>query len=241
MNDKNELIVYQGPAMWGIPNGSPFCIKLEFFLKSHKIPYTTKNFNPQLAPRGKMPFVKWHGELLGDSEMIIMKLCADLKINLDTHLSDEQRHLSHIIKRMLEEGTYFAALWNRWISNENWKVVKKSYFSSLPPIVKHLLPEFLRKQVKRTCYGHGISRYQVDEISAGVDKDLAAIDYFFSRQGPYFFGETISSLDYTVYSWLASFLIPKLPDPIKTSFDKHELFIKYIENINREFFPELKV
>ncbi|NRA46509.1 MAG: glutathione S-transferase N-terminal domain-containing protein [Oligoflexales bacterium] len=185
MSQIQELVLFQGPAVWGIANGSPFCIKLEFFLRHQKIPYRTKMFNPQIAPRGKMPFVKWQGKLIGDSDLIIKTLCKDLNIELDKHLNEEQKHLSHALKRMLEEGTYFAGFWNRWMIDENWELVKQAYFSHLPPLLRNLLPKFLRKQVKRTCHGHGISRYEIDEIYENVNKDLASLDHFFSKEGPY--------------------------------------------------------
>ena len=240
MDKKSELYLFQGPAIWNLANGSPFCIKLEFFLRSQNIPYKTKGFSPKLAPRGKMPFVKWRGSFLGDSEIIMHTLCRDLNISLDSHLSDQEKHLSHALKRMLEDGTYFAGLWNRWVIDDNWQVIKQAYFSHLPLLLRNLLPEFLRKQVKRTCYGHGISRYDFKEINDLVEKDLASISHFFSATGPYFFGEKLSSLDYTVYAWLSSFLAQNLPKPLESSFRGHKTFEDYIKHINGKFFPELE-
>lgn len=47
---------------WGLPNASPFCMKIETYLRMTKLPYETKFIdNPQQAPKGKLPYIQIDG------------------------------------------------------------------------------------------------------------------------------------------------------------------------------------
>lgn len=44
------------PPGWNVPNMSPFCVKLETYLRMAKLPYQTAPGNPLQAPLGKIPY-----------------------------------------------------------------------------------------------------------------------------------------------------------------------------------------
>ena len=54
--------LYQFPSAWGLPNPSPFCMKLEVFLRLAEIPYEIVTWpDPRKAPKGKLPFIEHEG------------------------------------------------------------------------------------------------------------------------------------------------------------------------------------
>ena len=66
------ITLYTTPPLWGLPSISPHCTKLETWLRIADIPYKveiTADFNK--APKGKIPFIEYEGELIGDSTLII--------------------------------------------------------------------------------------------------------------------------------------------------------------------------
>ncbi len=72
MEANNIITLYEFPRIWGLPNASPFCLKLETYLRLAKIPYETKFvMNPKKAPKAKLPAIKIEDKKLGDSELII--------------------------------------------------------------------------------------------------------------------------------------------------------------------------
>ena len=234
----HELILYQGPRAWKIPNGSPFCIKTELFLRIFKIEYKTKMFNPMQAPRGKMPYIQLDGQWHSDSQEIIKVLSKAYNLNMDGHLSQEQKMLSHVIRRMLEDGAYFNAFYQRWAKADNWAQLKKIYFGHLPPVVRNIVPGILRKQVLRTCHGQGISRYTDKERGEQLDLDLAALDFYIADKG-FFFGEQPSLIDCTVYAWLVSLLKTDLPEAIASNFGDSQKFNAYIDMISKAYFADI--
>ena len=94
----------QGPRGWDTPNLSPFCTKLEAYLRMAEIPYEAIEGDPRKAPKGKIPWIEVDGESIGDSSLIIDHLKRQLGDPLDARLSDEQHALGHAVKRMFEDA-----------------------------------------------------------------------------------------------------------------------------------------
>jgi hypothetical protein len=66
------LKLFQFPRMFDIPNLSPFCCKLETWLRIAGIPYEIEiTTNPRKGPRGKLPFVDDGGVIVADTTIII--------------------------------------------------------------------------------------------------------------------------------------------------------------------------
>ena len=51
--------LFQFPRMFAVPNLSPFCCKLETWLRIARIPYEVVDTpNPRAGPKGKLPFIE---------------------------------------------------------------------------------------------------------------------------------------------------------------------------------------
>ena len=187
-----------------------------------------------------MPFIGINNQYLSDSELILNHLCQKHQITLDTHLSEEQKQWSHLMIRTMEEGTYFIVLWERWMVDRNWQVIKSKYFANLPPLLRSILSEILRRQVKRTCWGQGISRYEPEEILAKLHSDLRAFLAFQSQKGPYFLGEQISRVDFTIFSLLVLLLKVELPEPLSFPYELKGQALRYVDWILTEYFSDLE-
>ena len=67
-----------------------------------------------------MPYVKFRGKYYGDSNLIMAMLGKEYSLNLDSHLTPDQKALGHMLRRMLEDGSYFIAFYHRWLKPKNW-------------------------------------------------------------------------------------------------------------------------
>lgn len=234
-NDLKVVYLYQAGEGWGLPNISPFCIKLELFFKIYDIPYEVKSYNPFFAPRKKMPYIQWNGSWISDTETIIDYLSHEFSIDMDSKLSLEQKRFSHSIRRMLEDGTYFTLLYNRWLVEENWKNVKKTYFGNMPFLFRDLFAYTLRKQVRGMCYAQGISRYSSNEIQKIVGQDINTLVHFMTGETSYF-KEGISRIDLTVFSIMASIMMTDLPVNFIDQFKNNKKIINYLEFYMGKYF-----
>ena len=68
----SSLVVHQLPSAWGLPSISPFCLKLDIYLRLTGISHTTvTDGTPFGAPKGKLPYIEHDGKKIGDSGFII--------------------------------------------------------------------------------------------------------------------------------------------------------------------------
>src|SRR4051812_5346275 len=134
----NELTLFQPPTRpWKTPNLSPFCTKLECYLRMAEIPYKAAAMQIGKAPKGKIPYVELpDGTRMGDSQLIIehfeRTLAADGKLALDDGLSSRDRAIGHLTRRALEEGYYFVTLFSRWKTDDGFAAVREEFKKFVP-------------------------------------------------------------------------------------------------------------
>jgi len=116
--------LYQFAPAWGLPNPSPFCIKLELYLKMAGLPFEVITQNDtRKGPKGKIPFIRDDGQTIGDSELVIEYLKDKYGDRVDASLTAEQRARAHVINRMLHDSTYWVLLHCRWMEDNGYRAV----------------------------------------------------------------------------------------------------------------------
>ncbi|EGJ29215.1 MULTISPECIES: Tom37 metaxin N-terminal-like domain-containing protein [Moorena] len=121
------ITLYKAPPLWGLPSISPPCIKLETWLRIANIAYDieiTKDFTK--APKGKIPFIEYKGELIGDSTIIIEMLKEKEGIDPDRDLTSTEKAISLAFRRMLKENTYWGEMYIRYNIEDNWQLFKQT-------------------------------------------------------------------------------------------------------------------
>ena len=107
------ITLYTSPSFEELPSLSPPCLELETWLRMAKLPYkkviiTAQSF--ELAPKGKIPFIDYQGNLIGDVFLIIEMFKQTERIDLDASLTPVERAISLAFRRTLKENTY----WDFW-------------------------------------------------------------------------------------------------------------------------------
>jgi glutathione S-transferase len=195
------LTLYQGPPAWGSPNLSPFCMKLEAYLRMADIPYQGRPPDLRKAPKGKVPYVALDGRLLGDSTHIIDVLKKRFGDPLDARLGAREHATGRLIQRTLEEGTYWVEIYNRW-ATDNFPLVRDALFGGLGlprPLVLVFGP-LAQARTRRALFNQGTSRHSRDDIFEAGRRDFAAVAELLG-DGPYLFGETPTSYDAVLYAF----------------------------------------
>jgi hypothetical protein len=89
------------------PHSSPFCLRLDMFLRAAKIPFEVIA-NLKTSPKGKMPWIELDGETYADSALIILVLKKRFNVDLNAGLSEEQRGVAHAFEVMTSENLYWG-------------------------------------------------------------------------------------------------------------------------------------
>lgn len=233
------LKLHQFERTWGIPNLSPFCCKIETYLRMAGIAYEIKPALPLRAPKGKLPYISDNGKTLGDSRFIIEYLKLTYH-DLDSGLTPEELALSTALQRLLEEHLFWVALYSRWqYTDANWQINKKAIFGSLPPIIRDIVANRWRKKIQRQIYGHGMGRHQAAEIFALGQQDIDALAAYLGRK-PYFLGDRPTALDASAFGFLINISGCPIESPLKEYALTKENLTNYNARIMRGFYQDLQ-
>ncbi len=150
----------QPPRIWGLPNLSPPCMKLEAWLRMAAIPYEVAPLDLSKAPKGKVPYIHAEdGTTMGDSTLIIEHLTARHGRDLDAGLRTEQRAISLAFRRMMKENLYLVVVYSRYKDARNVESYRQMLIGSMDQLPAELRPvaaDRLRKSVLDQLQGHGI-------------------------------------------------------------------------------------
>ena len=229
------ITLYQPKGHFGLPNLSPFCMKLETWLRMSQIPFETKPANIRKAPNGKLPYIKDGQDYIGDTSLIIDHLRQKYPSALDQHLSASEQAISLAMQRLFENHLNFAMIYNRWIEAENWPKMRALFLGDLPPVLKQTLPPLIQKKVLRDIKGHGLGKHPAETIYKMALDDLQAIRDFLADK-PYFMGEQPTSLDAVAYAFLANILWVPLTNPLQDFIQDSPNLVAYCERMKAAFY-----
>ncbi|KHJ79627.1 hypothetical protein OESDEN_20721 [Oesophagostomum dentatum] len=101
---KDTVYLYQFPRSKYVPNVSPFCLKVETFLKANKIPYEICSLVMGRSQYGMLPFVELNGEHIADSQIIINRLSKHFDVKPLSSPKDEA--IARAVDRMVDTHTF---------------------------------------------------------------------------------------------------------------------------------------
>ncbi len=231
------ITLYQFKPAFGLPNASPFCMKVETYLRMAALPYEcVYGADLRRAPKGKLPYIEDGNTRIGDSGFIVDYLARTYDVRLDEYLSDNQRAQALAIRRMIEENLYWAAIHARWIEDAGFALTRAAFFDDMPPLLKQLVPHLARRALRREMRGHGMGRHSREEIYAIGCRDITALSRLLGGQR-YFMGEQPSSLDATTYAFIANLLWVPLVSPLLDEAQKHPNLEAYCQRMKARYFP----
>ncbi|MDG1115241.1 MAG: glutathione S-transferase family protein [Pseudomonadales bacterium] len=233
-----HLTVYHLPGRWGLPSVSPFCLKLDAFLRIVEVPHEAITAaTPFGGPKGKAPWITLDGETHGDSSLIIERLKAIYSVDPDRHLSRNARGTAVTIERLIEENLYWAMVFDRWCRPENWGILKSSVLGDIPQPMRALLAPFAKRAVKKQLIGHGMGLHCEAEIRAIAARDIQALSDLLAEQS-YFFGDLPSLTDATVYSLLANIYYVEFNSPMKSLIEDTQNLVPFLTRFKSAYYPE---
>ncbi len=231
-----ELIVHQLPGAWGLPSISPFCLKLETYLRIAGIPYrAVVDATPFRGPKGKLPWIEHDGKKLGDSGFIIEYLDARFGPHPRDGLTPAQRAVALLLRRLIEENLYWTLVYDRWVVEENWGGFRNVVLGGLPAPLRSLVAPVARRGVRRQLHGHGIGLHSREEIHGIGRKDIGALGDFLEDK-PFFLGETATEIDAIAYGFLANIVNVPIASPVKDEAERRPNLVGFIERMRSRYF-----
>ena len=231
------ITLHQFPPAFGLPNASPFCMKLELYLRMAGLPYRNRyTLELHKAPKGKLPWIDDDGVIMADSGLIIDYLQHKYGDPLDGELTPQQRASALAIRRLLEEHLYWTVLHARWITEAGWAMTRPAFFGALPWPLRAIVPLVARRGIRAELHGHGMGRHAVGQIHALGVADVDALAALLGDQA-YFLGAKATSVDAVAAAFLANILMVPLETPIKAAAAGHANLVAYCQRMAVQYFP----
>ena len=229
------LVTY--PAAFGQPSASAFCVKAMCFLKMSGADWRANvTADPRKTPKSKLPMLIDGESTIPDSEDIRDYLEQKYNIDFDEGLTPEQRAISRAVIRMCDEHLYFYLICERWLNDDNWEVVKATFFDKIPRLIRGMVTKSIRKQALNSVYGQGVARHSEAERFARADKDIKAIMALVGDK-PFLFGDKPTAADASAAPMLASFV----GSPSETMLSKRVMtdapLRAYLDRVEKAIYP----
>lgn len=232
------ITLFQFYRVWDLPSASPFCLKVETYLRMAKLPYENKFVNnPQKSPKRKLPHIKMDGKFYTDSELIIDELKRRFIDEMDKGLTEEQKALAVLIDSAFCERLYWVLVYLRWQDTDGWEHIKETMFAKLPAVARLFVPNMIRKYMLKQLDHQGMGRHNRDEVLSFGVKTLDALATLLGEK-KYFLGDKPTSIDATAFAFLVNIIWSPFHDPLKKHGLSQSNLVAYCNRMWDEYYPD---
>lgn len=231
-----QVTAYHLPGAWGLISVSPFCLKLDAFLRMTEIEHEAVTATtPFGGPKGKAPWIEHEGRKIGDSSFIIHYLKDRFGVDPNASLSEAQKGQALAIQRMVEENLYWAMVYDRWARPENWPILKSTVLGGIPAPIRMVMAPFARRGVLKQLKGHGMGIHSAGEIADIGKRDIDALAGMLNGQ-TWFFGDTPTETDAVAFSLLANIHDVGFHSPLKAAIGAHDNLVGFLQRFRQRYY-----
>lgn len=232
------ITLIQFPKPSDRPSFSPFCLKLETYLKVAKVPYENKlTVSMGKSKKKKMPMILDGEALIEDSTFIIEHLKTKHGIDLDAHLTTEQKAVAKAFQWLCEKVIVDIVVYFRWADKDNWPKFRELIFARAPWLIKVTVANGMAKNVEKTLYKHGMGRFTDEERLKILNDNLAAISAYLGDK-KYFFGDQISTIDTVLFAVLCQVSPRGVVPQFEGLINRYPNLKRYVEEFSKIHWPE---
>jgi hypothetical protein len=238
---KDIVYLCQFPRSKVIPNLSPFCLKLETWLRIADIPYkNVENFPVTSRSReGTLPFAELNGIEYPDSGFAIRDLSNILKKEaLEIHLNDEQRSAARAFETLAEQSLWPAFLKFRDHYIDELVSLTPGLFGPLNGLFKFFARNYIFSNTESKIFHNGIGRHSEEDIIRLSQEDLLAISKYLGTKH-YITGFKATKVDAALFGVLAQIVYLPFETPQKKYiFQKCLNLREYCDRIRNRYWPD---
>ena len=235
--------LYQFPRIDNMPSISPFCMKLESYLKAMDMPYQLiETFDSRKSPTGKIPFVDISGRVIADSGLIISKLEIQTQSPMQAHLSTTEKAISLAFIRLMEEHLYWVILYSRWVDDSGIAIWadKIQEAMGLSKLAFKLIFSGVRKNIEKSLQAQGMGRYNKADLYALAQDDVKSVADFLGGRD-FCFGSRPTLMDHCLYAFICSIICVTWNYPLKAFTLKCQNLIDHFNRMMGLYYQEFSV
>ena len=234
------IVLHQFAPVFGKLNPSPFCTKLETYLRMANLPYRVEHIQGRIkSSTGKAPYIEDDGKLIADSGLIIDYLERKHGHPVDGKLTLAERAQSLAFQRLMEEHLYQVAGYARWLDPahpaETFDYARRVI--GLKGILGKIIPRVVKADIKKAIWNHGIGRHSDETIWKLGIADIQALGHWLGNR-PWGFGDAPTVFDAVLFAFVIAIIRTPWEFPLKTETLKHRNLVDHAERMQAKYFPE---
>ncbi|CAJ0960521.1 unnamed protein product, partial [Mesorhabditis belari] len=202
---KDVVYLVQFPRSPTIPNFSPFCIKIESFMRVNKIKYEIISTMSSRSKHNLLPFIELNGHQIADSQLILIKLKEYFKVQDYKNARDAAT--GRMIERAVEAHTFHAINYFKVYENPAAFVsllsslIENPIFNLVKPFLVPIVAKVFKGKVKQRI-SIGLGLFSREEMKDLLHRDLQSFEDLLGENKT-FFGDKFTEADLTVFSHFA--------------------------------------
>ena len=234
------ITLHQFAPAFGLPNASPFCMKLETWLRMAKLEFTIPRATLRAfrsAPMGKLPYIEEEGQVYADSSLIIDHLTRRHGITLDDWLSADQRAEARACQKLMEDSLYWSMVYTRWIDPDGWALTQPTFFGALPAPLKWFVPALARRGTRTRLQAQGTGTHRRSDIIAMGLADITALARLLGVR-EYVLGARPCTLDACAYGFIANLVRVPYENELTQHARSFPSFDAYCDRMQQRYYPD---
>uniref|UniRef100_A0AC34QSH7 Glutathione S-transferase n=1 Tax=Panagrolaimus sp. JU765 TaxID=591449 RepID=A0AC34QSH7_9BILA len=213
---KDVVYLYQFKRSPILPNLSPYCLKVETFLRANNIKYEPLMSYTVRSKYGKLPFIELNGQQIADSDFILHYLMKYYKI--DDGLTNEQRGIARSLDRMLDQSTERTLRYFRIVENIDNFMNPNVSGLPIPNFLMFLFKGRFQRTVLNQLKVEGTGKMKRDDIITILRKDLQALNDILGDK-KFLLGIRPTTCDFTTFGHLAATYYLPFRQPVTDLLD----------------------
>jgi glutathione S-transferase len=240
-NQENTLMItlYKfGPA-FGLPDPSPFVMKVEMLLKMANLLYRTEAVGLAKAPNGKIPYINDEGVVVPDSTFIRWHIEKKYRIDFDRGLNAAQKATAWAFEKMAEGQLYWIGAPERWMIDENFRKGPLPLLDKVPAPIRPIVRAMIHRRLRTALHGQEHEQVLSDETLTVATRSIDTIADFLGDK-PFFMGSEPTGADATMFAFACAALCPYFEPRIRNAAQRRENLRRYVGRMTARYYPGLK-
>jgi glutathione S-transferase len=209
---------------------SPFCVKAALLLTYAGVSWQREDLNdPRKMPHGKLPVLRTPERLIADSTEIRLWLEAQ-ETDFDTDLSQSEQAQAQALIRMAEDSLYFHIVYDRWANDKAWPVIRDTYFTDIPALIRRPVASGIRRSVLKGLGFQGTGRFSNEQRAARLEQDLDALRTQLEGRS-FLMGDKVTSVDFSVAPMLQAMCGTPAATALVTLIKEDSVLCSYVDRV----------
>lgn len=213
---------------------SPFVLQVSRALKLAKLPlehaYASMTKLKELNPKGQLPVVAFDDEKVADSTLIMKRIESLVPGCFSRGLDARGRAESWLWEELADPALYPLCLATRWADDRGWPVPREKFFGGLPPVVRTLVGNAVRRDTVKKLVGRDFLRGGLDACYERMERTLDDLDARAPAEG-FWLGEHPTAADIGLFAQLHSLRLP-LVEHAAAAVAKRKTLTKYLDRVD---------